>query len=540
MAEGRAEGASAAAGQTRKDGDTAVDTPAGVAGGETARAAGRGGIAVAGAKIYFILMGLVQQIALKAVLGLQGYGDLSTVLSAASITYNPIVSTSIQGVSRAVAASPETEQAQALRRTLLVHTALAVLAALGFFAFAGAVGDWMGAEHVVSALRILSVVLLLYGVYTPLVGAMNGKRRFVVQAGLDVFAATLRTIGLIGGAWWFANRAFEAYGGVEGACFGFVGGAIVVLLVALALVGTGKAGSGGTTVRNHLAFIAPLLGGQVLLNLLFQADAILLRRFSSEAAVAAGMNVEAAGDLVGAYRAAQLFCFLPYQLLLAITFILFPMLASAHRDGDTRRVAEYAKNGIRLALVLAGMMVSVTSGLPAQLIALVFGADAARLGGGPMRLLSLGLGAFALFGIFTSVLNSLKRERASLAVTLLAFVLVVTLCYWRVPSADFGIDVLWRTAQATSLALVLATLSAAWLVKRAAGALVTPLTLLRVGAAMLLAIGVGHLLPSAGKLMTVVNSAVVALAYLATLLGTRELHRGDLVNLRSVVGRKKS
>src|SRR5690606_23129072 len=164
--------------------------------------------------------------------------------------------------------------------------------------------------------------------------------------------------------------------------------------------------------------------------------------------------------------------------------------------------------------VLAGMMVSVTSGLPAQLIELVFGADAAALGGRPMQLLSLGLGAFALFGIFTSVLNSLKHERASLAVTLLAFVLVVALCFWRVPSAPFGAEVLWRTAQATSLGLFLATLSAAWLVKRHARALLPPLSALRVGIAMALAIGVGRLLPDSGKLMTIVYSGIVVAVYM--------------------------
>src|SRR5690606_36324572 len=152
----------------------------------------------------------------------------------------------------------------------------------------------------------------------------------------------------------------------------------------------------------------------------------------------------------------------------------------AHRDGNQEAVADYVRGGVRLALVLAGLMVSVTSGLPAQLIALVFGADAAALGGRPMQLLSLGLGAFAPLGIFTSVLNSLNHERASLGVTLLAFVLVVALCFWRVPSAEFGREVLWRTAQATALGLFVATLSAAWLVKRYAGALVAPLSLLRV------------------------------------------------------------
>ena len=44
------------------------------------RVSGRGGLAVTAAKVYFILTGLVQQIVLKAVLGLDGYGALSSAL----------------------------------------------------------------------------------------------------------------------------------------------------------------------------------------------------------------------------------------------------------------------------------------------------------------------------------------------------------------------------------------------------------------------------------------------------------------------------
>ncbi len=506
---------------------------------DTARSAGRGGLAVAAAKLYFIMVGLVQQIALKAVLGLQGYGDLSTVLSAASVTYNPITSTSIQGVSRAVAASAEAERPESLRRTLVIHIGLAAVSAAGFFVLAKPVGAWMGAPHVVPALQILSAILLLYGIYTPLVGALNGTRRFLWQAGLDATAATLRTFGLIGGAWWFARTAADELGGVEGASVGFVGGAIAVVVFALVLVGTGKSGPGGIRTGAHIAYIAPLLGGQILLNLLFQADALLLRRFASDAAVAAGMSAEAAGDLVGAYRAAQLFCFLPYQLLLAVTFILFPMLATAHRDGDTRAVADYTRAGMRLAVLLAGMMVSVTSGIPSELIALVFGADAAALGGGPMQLLSLGLGAFALFGIFTSVLNSLKHESASLVVTLAAFILVVALCFLRARTAGYGTDVLWKTAQATTIGLVLATIAAGWLVKRHAGALMPMSTALRVAAATALAITLGRFLPDGGKLMTILHAGLIVAAYAAVLLISRELNRNDLAHLKAIVTRKK-
>jgi stage V sporulation protein B len=70
------------------------------------RTAGRGGLAVAFAKVYFILQGLVQQVILPRVLGLDGYGALASALSIAGIAYNPVTSTSIQGVSRAVAQAP--------------------------------------------------------------------------------------------------------------------------------------------------------------------------------------------------------------------------------------------------------------------------------------------------------------------------------------------------------------------------------------------------------------------------------------------------
>lgn len=498
---------------------------------------------MAAAKVYFILLGLVQQVALKFVLGLANYGALSSALSMASVSYNPLISTSIQGVSRAVASSPEQEQPAALRRTFFIHAALGLLLAAGFFAVAPAVATAIGAPHIANALRILSLVLVLYGMYTPLVGALNGKKRFLHQAGLDASAATLRTGGLIGGAFLLsrasAAQASGGLGGVEGAALGFAVAATGILALAGFMVGIGRRGAGGPSVREHLLFIFPLLLGQVLLNLLFQADLFLLRWFAASSAKTAGLDVLAADPLVGAYRATQLFSFLPYQLLLAITFILFPMLASAHRDGQTETVARYVRAGVRLALVTMGLMVSVTSGLSGPLLNLVFGADTAALGTRSMQLLTLGFGAFAILGILTTVLNSLKHERQSAIVTAIAFALVVGLCWLRVRGSDFGPGLLFRTATATSIGLVLATLSAAWLVKRAAGAVVEPLSVLRVVVAMAVAIVVGRQLPETGKLLVPVLAIVVGVVYGLSLLLMRELKASDLANVRAVLARRR-
>lgn len=504
---------------------------------DVTRTAGRGGLAVAFAKIYFILVGLVQQVILPRVLGLDGYGALSSVLSISSIAYNPIVSTSIQGVSRAVAQSPDAQQPQAIRRTLTIHALLAFPLALGFFLLARPIGEAAGAPHLVGALRIVSGVVLFYSLYTPFVGVLNGQKRFLWQAGLDMLYATIRTVALVAGALLLAG---SLGGKVAGSSGGFVAASAAIFVVALGVVGIGKRGPGGPTLGQHLGFIAPLLLGQTLLNLLLQADLTLLRAFAADSARAAGLGPEAADPLVGAYRATQLFCFLPYQLLLAVTFILFPMLATAHRDGDRDAVARYVRTGVRLALVLMGLMVSVTSGLADPLMRLVFPAQAAELGARSMQLLTLGFGAFAVFGILTTVLNSLKREVASMAITAVAFGLVVALCFLRVRGTEFGAELLWRTASATTSGLALATLAAAFVVYRTAGAVAPLVTLLRVLGAMAVTITIGRFLPHPGKLMTLGYAAALGGIYVTLLLVSRELGRADLATVKAVLGKKAS
>jgi stage V sporulation protein B len=505
---------------------------------EVARTAGRGGLAVAFAKVYFILVWLVPQIALPQVVGNDGYGALSRVLSMASIAYNPLVTGSIQGVSRAVAQSEPSHQPAAVRRTFGVHSVLALLAAIGFFVIGPVVARATGAPHVVTAVRIVSGVLLFYGLYAPLIGVLNGRRQFLRQAGLDMLAATLRTIGLIGGGWWFART----YGlGVEGANTGFAAASACMLLVAATVVGLGRRGAGGPSVRQHLVFIAPLLLGQVLLNLLLQADLQLVGYFASSAAEAAGRPLTDADPLVGAYRATQLFCFLPYQLLISVTFILFPLLAKAHKDGDRAAVARYVKTGVRLAMVLAGLMVSVTSGLSGPLLRLVFpGTGYDALATVSMYVLTIGFGGFAIFGILTTVLNSLERERVSMLLTGMAVALVVGTSFVLVPGTPFGSGILLRTAISTTVGLFAATLATALLVRRTAGAVAPWFSLLRVLVAMAAAITVGRLAPVTGKLSTLLFAAIVGGVYVLVLLLTRELGKQDVQSVRTVLSRRRA
>jgi stage V sporulation protein B len=234
-----------------------------------------------------------------------------------------------------------------------------------------------------------------------------------------------------------------------------------------------------------------------------------------------------------------LFSFLPYQLLISVNFILFPMLATAVRDRDREAIARFVATGVRIALVIAGLMVSVTAGLSDQLLKLVFGEQAALLGGRSLELLALGFGAFAIFGVLTTVLNSLKQERASAIVTAVAAASVAALCFLRVRGSEFGEGLLFRTASATSVGLVIATVGAAVLVRRTAGAVVAPLSAVRVVLAVGITVAVGRWLPDHGKVFTVLYAGLLALGYLLLLILWRELGRRDLAMISGVLARRK-
>ena len=490
---------------------------------------------MATAKLYFMLVGTVQQVLLPWVLGLGTYGALSRVLAFSAVVYNPIVTASIQGMSRAVAQAAPNTEAAVIRRALRIHTGLACLFGVLFVVLAGPICVLFNAPHVVTGLRIAALVVFFYGLYAPLIGVLNGRKKFVWQAGFDMVFGTLRTALLALGGY-LVGRSLGR--GMEGAMAGF---ALAVALIALGarwVVGSGRAGPGGLTSREHLAFMAPLLVGQTLLNLLLQADVSLLGAFASGAAMRAGLGPEAADPMVGAYRMTQLFSFLPYQLLISVTFILFPLLAQAHHQGDREAVARYVRTGVRIALLVAGAMVSVTSGLAGPLFRLLFPPEAADLGIRPMQLLTLGFGAFALFGIFTTVLNSLGREKASAVITAVAFFLVVGLCWFLLSAARFDRELLWKTAVSTSIGLGAATLAAGFLVQKTARASVDLFSLLRVGLAMAIAIAVGRHLPYAGKLVAIGYALGIGLFYVLLLVVMRELGKADVELVKQVLRRR--
>jgi stage V sporulation protein B len=500
---------------------------------EAARTAGRGGVAVLGAKVFFIVVGFIQQPLLNKVLGLDGYGALSRILAIANVVNNVVVSSSTQGVSRVVSRAPGYEK-QALRAALRVHVPLAVVLAILFAAAAPLLARFHQAPHILWPLIVLSGVVLVYGMYAPLVGAINGRRLFGRQAKLDVTFAVLRTAGLAGVGFLFVKRGLS---GTLGATVGFVAAAACILPLAFVWAGAGAPGDHESIPRPraYVRQILTIASAQFFTNALMQVDITILGRFLSLKAA----TPEIADEWVGVYRACQLFAFLPYQLLFSVTQVLFPMLARAHADGDNTAVKRFVLRGSRIGAIVCGLLVSIVVALPQSLLGFAYSAVVAERGAATLRVLALGQAAFAMVAIALTILTSLGREALAARITALACVMVGVICWVLVPMAGFGEEQLQRTAVATTGTLAVALLFTGGIVHKRTGGFVPLLTIVRVGIAVSACITAGLYLPRFGRLVTPVAAAAVAVVYAVILLATRELTGDDLAAVKAIVSRQK-
>lgn len=508
--------------------------------GDIAARAGRGGVAVLGAKVYFIVAGFVQQPLLKALIGLDGYGALSRVLVVANVVNNVVVTSSTQGVSRVVASAGERDP-EALRGALRVHVPLALVAGALFALAAPLVARFQRAPHIEAPLLAGAVVVLLYGLYAPLVGALNGRGQFGRQAALDTTFATLRTAALLGGGWLLVRSGGP---GELGAMLGFACAAAAIVPIALRWSGTGRAAN-PIVVRAgpYLAGLVPLSLAQLFTNALMQVDLALLGRFLSAAASGEGLAEEAArkaaDEWVGVYRACQLFAFLPYQLLLSVTQVLFPMLAKARAEGDAEAVRTYTARGVRLAAITGGGLVAVVAASPGALLRFAYGADVAERGQDALRVLALGQSAFALMGISSAVLASLGRERRAALVTVVTLGTSTAACWLLVPEAAFGEAQLRASALAVSSALVLGLVLAAVEVRRAAGAFLRPATAVRVVLAVALTTIAGRFAPPVGRLAAPLVALGAGALYALVLAASREVDRTDLAAFAKLLRKRR-
>ena len=490
---------------------------------------GRGVLFIGFAKASFMVFGALQKFLLARVVDQAAYGAFSVVNNAISIVNNTIVQGTIQSVSKFTA--EDDARAGAVQRAgLKLQSVLGVAVALAFFLAAPLVAGFVNAPEHTSLFRLAAAIPLVYAFYTVFVGTANGQRRFRVQASFDVGFSMTKTVLLLAGA--AIGRIMG--NSVAGAFAGFIAAALVIMLVAGRKMWL-PTGPTRFSPARLLAFMGGAVAYTGLINLALSYDSLLLRRFAGAALAGQGSQADA---LVGVYEAVRSLALLPYQALLVVTFVIFPLVSRSTFAEDRAATQAYVRQTLRYALVFGAAMAVVLGARPAILLKIFYPAGYGT-GAAALPILAAGVVALALLSIAGSIVTASGRPYVAVALVAITLAAGAGLAYTLVPRAAAGPAMLSAAAFSTAIGMLVGFLAALVYLWRRFGAGLPLLSVLRVLVAAGAALVTARFVPGSG---IVAGGAAMALAggvYLAALLVAREFGANDREKFLKIIRRKR-
>jgi O-antigen/teichoic acid export membrane protein len=507
---------------------------------DVVKTTGRGVLYITFAKGWFLLAGMVLTFGLPRIfkwaggddvnVGIALFGAYQIVTRGVSIINNGIVTGTIQAVSKFT--SEDESNAGAVRRAgLRVQGSLGIAIAVLYAALAGFLAQALGSPELATPMRITAGIIAAYSCYAVFIGSFNGRRLFSHQATFDITYATLKT-GLIIG---LAAAGF----GILGAVSGFLAAAVLITIIA-AFVARPQS-TGIFPAKKYLTFGATLIVYTFLLNLVLSLDLWLLKGLTTRAAIESGQTVEIASlttkVLAGQYSAAQGLAFIPYQAILSIAFVAFPLISKVTFSGDTEKAKIYVQKTMRFTAIFIVGLAAVFCALPSQTIGFIFPTEY-LVATEALGILSIGIAAFGLLVVSNTILNGAGLPGKAMLAVVLTLAVIIGGVSVLVSQAGSGPGALAAAATGSASGMTLGLIISGVLVYRRFGAFCPWGTALRVLAAGTVSIAAGRmLLPNGGRILTLCECAAVLAIYFVCLFVLREFNRTDWTELRRVLKR---
>ena len=534
---------------------TPTTDPSGVQEKET-RAAQRGFFLITGAKIWFLAAGTVLNIGLPRFLGDPArFGDFAVVNTLISIVNMVIIIGAVQVVSKRVSENPL--HAHAIRRDgFRLMLVVCGLASLILFAGSSQISETLFRDATLAGyLAIAALIPLFYALYGVMVGLLNGLKLFAKQAIFDVGFATMKVALMVG--------LVVAGFGVAGAFWGFVLSAGTIMVVATWYTRR-VAPKPETTVDSPplLTFLLQVMGYTLCVNVLIQVDVLVIKAATLEPVLeslsgSAGkarvdviaqtlqlpapglaevLATESTATLAGFYRAAKNVSLISYQAVIAITFVIFPLVSRSTFDSDRNATRLYVRQTFRVATLLVVFIATLIAAGDSPMLTLLFGQQYAYATPALLPLLA-GMACFAILFVVGNILTAGGRPMDALLVAALAAIIQLIALVTIVGSTEPTPEVLKVSGLVTLAAIALPLILACWLVARRFDAPIPLLSAGRACFAAACALASVSLVDVDGFLGIFVRCGLAGVVFLLCVVFSGEITRGELATAKRLIGR---
>jgi stage V sporulation protein B len=467
--------------------------------------AGRGAIYITAAKIWFIVSGYGITVTLAHLLTIENYGIYRVVINTVSIINAVIVTGTYQTVSKYV--SQEPEKADSIKwKALGLQVYVGGAATLGFFLLAPVVASLLNDPRLSGWLRLASLITLSYSFYSVYTGYFNGKKRFDIQAGLDISYSTLKLFFIVLLAW----LGF----GVTGSVGGFAVAAASVLVIS-AIIARGGDRKGDAQAGQLLKFQSYLLLFTLVLTLLQRVDLMLIKALSSSDATTASENA-------GYYSAAVDIANITYQIIVSVTFVIFPLISHSTFADDRTRTQGYISKTLRYTLMVMALTATLFSSSASGVLRVIY-REPYQAGGPALRIVAFGMLFFGLLYIVTTIISASGQPGVSLLLGVITLVTSTALNALLIPSEG-----LVGAATATTVSMLAGTVMACAYLWRRFRTLIPFTSTLRIAACAGVVYGASLLFSPASKVLVIAQLIALSVTYVIVLVLSGELGRNDL------------
>ena len=465
-----------------------------------ARVAGRGTIYITAAKLWFLASGAGIYVVMPRLIGKELFGQYQ------------VVTGTMQMVSKYIsqdASKADAVKAKALRLQLLVGGSVVT----AFVLLAPVIADYLNDARLTRPLRVAALITLSYSFYAVYTGYFNGQKKFLTQAGLDMAYSTLKLVFIV---------SFVALGlGVMGGVGGFALASASVLGLSAMVAGRGQS-RGEVRTRDLFGFQVYLLLFTLVLNLLQKVDLLLIQALSSP-------DAEVASGNAGVYGVAVYVANLTYQVIIAATFVIFPLVSQATFANDRERTRVYIANTMRYTLMIMALLATLFSANASGVLHVVFKPEY-QAGSQALAIVAFGMLFFGLIYVMTTIISASGRPGVSLVIGLITLTASAALNAFLIPR--YGLT---GGAIGTTAAMFIgAALGGGYLLKTFS-ALLPVRSLARIAGCAALVYAASIAFTPVSKPLIIIKLALLGVAYLLALVVSRELGRDDLAAIQSVV-----
>lgn len=366
------------------------------------------------AKIYFMITGYVFQMVIARFLSKSLIGMFNYVNSIVSPVNMILVQGGVQTASHFISRA-KPEDVKSIKNKILklfISISITLFLFLQFFANKISLIITKDTQNSVY-FRIAIVIVLFYSVYAVLIGVFNGQKKFKNQAMFDMTYSTLKVL-LVSISLFLG---FKLYG----LLWGWVLATAIITVLAYLLSITKKTNGENNIKYKELAkFSFPIIISQLFFYILLNLDTWMLGILSNKE------NVLING---GNYLTITTLSRIPYQIVISITFIIFPFISKLSQLDDDKSIKTYIETSLRYSLLIAAPFVILISAYPSIFLKIIYGSAFVE-NSIYLSILVVGVLFLALFMINITIITASGKPKVSMIITITIIPIDVLLNYF--------------------------------------------------------------------------------------------------------------